>query len=241
MPQRLAIPAILLSLSFFSASSQAATATVVFDWNAMTIQNLTGVSAFNDGVVPTTSALASDLVHVVQNDGNKTVTAAVSAGTSSTVSLTSVKALAGNGYAGGSFARSGDLTFSAPGVAVIFVPYSYSLSALGSTDSATAQIHFGATHVINGTSSTGNYASSFDRVWQVGPGLSESGQGVMQLAISSQGMEALQIHLDSNSTAWAYGNLNPVPAVPEPAHAALLTSGLMLVAAAAYRRRKGGR
>lgn len=240
-PSRFFTSVSLMAMTVLPAAALAAgaRATVVFDWNAMTVTNLTGTATFSDSVAPTTSALATDLSRFIKSDSDKATTAAISVTTTSTVSPTSIVALAGQGYAGGESARGGKLTFSREGVAVVLIPYSYAISALGNSESATAKIHFAATSVLGSGTSTGIYSSVFDRNWEVARGLTESGKGVMQIAISSEGSDSLQLRLEGSSAAWAYGDLTPLASpIPEPAAAAMFMSGLLLTGACVTRRRR---
>ncbi len=239
MQRKILVSAILSGLALSPLSVRAATATVTFDWSALTVKSLSGMATFIDNGKPVTSALASDMSKVIKSDGDTAVTAEISAATRSTVSLDSVTAIAGQGYAGGELAHAGALKFSHRGVALIQVPYSFVLSAMGNSSSATARIHFAGISVMGSPTPHGTYGSTFDQYWEVAPGISESGKGVMELAISSQGSDTLQIEFESTTAGWAFGDLaGPVSPVSEPASAAMLISGLTVTAMAArYRRR----
>lgn len=238
MQRKILASAILSGLTLLPLSARAATAMVTFDWSALTVQSLSGVATFADSGKPVISALASDMSNVVKNDGNKAVTAEISTTTTSTVSLDSVRAIAVQGYAGGELAHTGSLRFSQRGVALIQVPYSYAISAMGKSSSATARIHFAGISVMDSPTPHGTYGSAFDRYWEVAPGMTESGKGVMELAFSSQGSDTLQIQVESSSAGWAFGDLTiPVAAVPEPTSAAMLLSGIAFTGVVLRRRR----
>ncbi len=225
--------AYFLALIAFASVANAATSTASFDVSAIQVKILIGGATYS----PTALSDLSFATVASDTGGNWTAIGADSLFTSAGVfasasqSSASVTALNGTGYGNSWTWNLGAATVSGNSIVIIELPYTYALDAKGQFDTgAQANIRLltrpGVSTPAQGYSSTSSFQSDAD--FQLRQGQSNSGYGVLELALINQSATSRDFNLETG--IWVQASaVGLVSAVPEPATYAMLLAGLGLI------------